>query len=350
LNLIIPKEHMVDLVTNLDFWDNGEIVSLDKPIIHADEHSTNYATKGFEGGCTHKRPNNVVIFRPEPRFVRFREDTARELFLDVKWSPEQLLEITKDLIRRNEAKIKSGEIIRYPFRGEVVEYKESPDRWYIRPHVRHAARSLGVYTPPEPKVFIYIAPFGKYHGDALKNGAKLKIVEETRIDPRAFSSAAKGSLFYAVGFKAIAKAKKEDPSIDEVILPDMWGYVADGSGGNVSMIKGGVLYVTRLHSSLNGIVKQSIVELAQNELGMKIKETDISPKQIYQADEVFLTGNAAQITPVREIDAHLIGDGLPGPYTRKLQDMFSGIVLNNPNLFPNCSKYQDWMEPVYPES
>jgi branched-chain amino acid aminotransferase len=347
LNLIITKEYMGEIETNLDFWDDGKIAPLDKPSIHADEHSTNYSTEGFEGGCTYRRPDNVVIFRPIPRFVRFREDTAKELFLDVKWTPEELLEVTKDLIRRNEAKIKNGETIRYLFRGEVLEFKEPPERWYIRPHVRHAARSLGVYTPPEPKVFIYVAPFGRYHGDALKNGAIVKIVEETRIDPRAFSSAAKGSLFYAVGYKAITKAKMEDPRINEVILPDMWGYVADGSGGNISMIKDRVLYVPRLHSSLNGIVKQSIVELAQNELNMKVKETDISPKQVYQADEVFLTGNAAEITPVKEVDKHLIRDGSVGPYTQKLQGMFFGIVYNDTNLFPNCGKYQHWMEPVY---
>ncbi len=341
---------MVDIVTNLDFWDDGKIASLDVPNIHADEHSTNYATKGFEGGCGIRRPNNVVIFRPIPRFIRFREQTARELFLEVKWSPKELLEVTKDLIRRNEAKIKNGEIIRYTFKGEVVEFKEPPERWYIRPNVRHAARSLGVYTPPETKVFIYVAPFGRYHGDAVKNGATVKISEETRIDPRAFSSAAKGSLFYAVGYKAIMKAKMEDPNVNEVILPDMWGYVADGSGGNILTIKDGVLYAPRLHSSLNGIVRQSIIELAQKELNMEVKEVDIAPRQLYQSDEVFLTGNAAEVTPVKEVDKHTIRDGSVGPYTKKLQDMFFGIVLNDPNLFPNCGKYQHWMEPVYAQS
>lgn len=351
MNLIIIKKCMVHLETNLDFWTDGKIAPLDVPIIHADEHSTNYATKGFEGGCTYRRQDNVVIFRPTPRFIRFREKTAKELFLDVKWTPEQLTEITKDLVIRNEAKIKNGEVIRTLFKGEVLEFREPPERWYIRPHVRHCARSLGVYTPPETSVFIYIAPFGRYHGDEIfKNGAILKIVDERRIDSRSLSSEAKLSAHYTIGYKAIAKAKHEDPRVTEVFLPDMWGYLADGSGGNISMIKNGVLYITRRHSALDGIVRQSIVELAKNELNIRVEETDISPKQIYQADEVLITGNAAEVTPVREVDTHTIGDGSMGPYTKKLQNMFFGIVYNNPNQFPNCGKYQHWMEPVYPKS
>ncbi|MDI6826542.1 MAG: aminotransferase class IV [Candidatus Aenigmarchaeota archaeon] len=336
----------VDLKTNLDFWIDGRFAPLDEPCFYADEHFANYGTGGIEGACTYRRPNNVVIFRPIDRFVRFREETAKELFLEVKWTPEELTEITKELIRRNEAKIKSGEVIRTMFRGEVLEFREPPDRWYIRPHVRHRARSLGVYTPPDTGVLIFIEPFDKYHGEeAFKKGAALKIVDERRIDPRSLSSKAKLIPFYTVGYKAAKKAKEANAT--EAILLDMWGYVADGSGGSISMIKNGVLYIPRKHSSLDGIVRKSVAQLAKKELGMKVKRTDFSPKQLYEADEVLLTGNAAEVMHVREVDGHLIGDGSIGPYVKQLQNMFFGIVYDDPNLFPNCGKYQHWMEPVY---
>jgi len=339
---------MVDFESNLDLWIDGRWDSLDKPQIYANQHGFNYGTTGFDGGCTYRREgeDDVIIFRPEDRFIRFREQTARELFLNIEQTPEQLTEITKELIRRNEAKLKRGEVIRTLSKGQVLELREFPQRWYVRPVVTHSARSLGVYTPPETGVLIYIEPFGRYHGDdAFKNGLKLKIVEQRRIDPRSLSSKAKLSAHYVIGYKACKAAR--DAGANESILLDMFGYVADGSGGSPCMVKNGVLYFPRGHSSLNGIVRRSMAELARKELKMKVRQIDFSPEQFYRSDEIMMTGNAVEVTHAREVDGHLIGDGSIGPYVKQFQDMFFGTVLNDPNLFPNCEKYQHWCVPVY---
>lgn len=341
-------DHLKNLETNLDFWDDGKILPLDKPTVHADEHSINYSSTGIEGGCTTRRRDKktVIIFRPIDRFNRFVHETTQELHFKIEYTPKYLTKVAKQLIRINEAKINTGQIIRAIFRGEILEFKEPPDRWYVRPVVRNRIRSLGVYDPISiPGVYMFAKPFDKYLGEeAFKNGAVLKITKQRRAHPDSTNHAAKSSFHYHVG----ANARKEamDVGATEGILRDVYGYIADGSGSSPAMIKGKVLYIPRYHSRLRGIVLESVIELAKNETDLRVKEADISPMKFKTADEVLIAGNAVEVMFARKVDDQLIGDGTIGPYTKQLQNMYFGILQNDPNLFPKCDKYQRWCESV----
>jgi len=196
--------------------------------------------------------------------------------------------------------------------------------------------SEGAATKPS-RGFLY--PFGGFVISILK------IVKQRRAHRDSTNHAAKCSFHYHPGRNARKEAIAA--SAQEAIMRDTDGYIADCSGATPAMIKEGVLFIPKYHSRLKGITLESLIELARNETDLKVKEKDMTPEFFKTGEEVLIAGNAVTVIFANQVDDQVIGNGSMGPYVRQFRDMFNGIIRNDPNLFPDCGKYQDWCVPVY---
>jgi branched-chain amino acid aminotransferase len=205
---------------------------------------------------------------------------------------------------------------------------------YLRPMIYLGEGAMGIYAPDNPVRTMVVAwKWGAYLGDeALKNGIRTKISSFARHHVNV--SLAKAKMMGQYTNSVMAKREAKLAGYDEAILLDSQGYVSEGSGENIFVVKRGKLITPDLSSSiLEGITRETIITLAR-EMGLTVEESRLTRDQLWLADEAFLTGTAAEITPIREVDNRTIGEGTVGPITKKLQAKFFDVVRGSDNSHP----------------
>ena len=283
-------------------WFNGEIIKWQEAKVSVMSHGLHYGTSVFEGIRCYESHKGSVIFRHREHMQRLK-NSAKIYRMPLKLSIEELMETARSVIRIN--KLKSC---------------------YIRPLVFIGDVGFGVNPPDGYDTDIMIAafPWGTYLGeDALKNGIDAMVSSWHRMAPNTVPTAAKAGGNYLSSLLVGSEARRL--GFQEGIALDVQGFVSEGAGENLFLVKDGVLMTPPLTSSaLPGITRDSIIKLAKD-LGVEVREQILSRESLYLADEIFMTGTAAEITPVKSVDAIQIGEGRRGPVTEKIQSAFFGL-------------------------
>jgi len=297
-------------------WMNGSFVKWDDAKVHILTHSLHYGTGVFEGIRCYKADTGSAVFRL-PEHVNRLFDSAHILQMEMPFTREAVTGAILETIRVNKI-----------------------DACYIRPLAYIGYGAMGVFPKENPvQISIAVWPWGSYLGDeGIKNGIRTKISSFSRPHVNATMVRAKTTANYANSLLAKREALKD--GYDEAILLDTDGYVAEGSGENVFMVRKGVIKTPPLTSILEGVTRDTVMQLAA-ERGMRLVEERFTRDEFYVADEAFFTGTAAEITPIREVDNRAIGTGKPGPVTRELQSAFFEIVHGRD------SRHADWLTPVH---
>ncbi len=305
---------MVDKLQKI--WLDGELVPWEKGQVHILTHSLHYGVGAFEGIRAYKRPNGSFVFRLREHIDRLF-DTCKLVLLTPKVTREQMIQACLDTLHAN----------------SLVE-------GYLRPMIFLGEGAMGIYAPNNPVRATVIAwKWGAYLGDeALKNGIRVKISSFARHHVNV--SLAKAKMMGQYTNSVLAKREAKLAGYDEAILLDPSGYVSEGSGENIFIVKKGVIHTPDLASSiLEGITRDTVITLAK-ELNLEVREGRITRDQLWLADECFFTGTAAEITPIREVDNRPIGDGRVGAVTKRLQERFFDVVRGND------TSHGEWLTPV----
>jgi branched-chain amino acid aminotransferase len=292
---------MVDKVQKI--WLDGEMVNWDDAQVHILTHSLHYGIGAFEGIRAYKRANGKTYVFRLPEHIDRLFDTCKMTLLAPKFTREQICAASVEILRVN-----------------------NMPEGYVRPMIFLGEGAMGIYAPNNPVRCTVIAwKWGAYLGDeALKSGIRCKISSFARHHINV--SLAKAKMTGQYTNSVLAKREAKFGGYDEAIMLDANGFVSEGSGENIFIVKRGVLHTPDLSSSiLEGITRDTIIQLAR-EMGLEVREGRITRDQLWLADECFFTGTAAEITPVREVDNRPIGDGIVGPITKKLQDRFFDVV------------------------
>lgn len=292
---------MVDKVKKI--WMDGELVDWDNANVHVLTHSFHYGIGAFEGIRAYKRADGgTYVFRLKEHIDRLF-DTCKLTLLEPKFTREQISEACLNTLRAN----------------NMAE-------GYLRPMIYMGEGAMGIYAPTNPVRALVVAwKWGAYLGEeALKNGIRTKISSFARHHINI--SLAKAKMAGQYTNSVLAKREAKFGGYDEAIMLDSSGYVSEGTGENIFVVRKGVLHTPDLASSiLEGITRDTVIQLAR-EMNLEVHEGRITRDQLWLADEVFFTGTAAEITPVREVDNRAIGDGKVGPITRRIQERFFDIV------------------------
>ena len=283
-------------------WMNGKLIPWVDAKIHIASHVIHYGTSIFEGLRAYDTPKGVVIFRLKDHIDRLY-NSCKIYRMEIPYSKEEFEKAIIETVKANNMK-----------------------SCYIRPVVYRGLHSLGVNPFPNPvEAAILVLEWGKYLGeDALEKGVDVKVSSWQRMAPNTFPALAKAGANYMN-----SQLIKMDAIIDgyvEGIALNVRGHVSEGSGENIFIVKDGILYTPPLSSSiLPGITRDTVIKLAQD-IGLVVKEDTIPREALYIADEVFFTGSAAEITPIRSIDKIIIGDGKRGKITERLQKEFFSYI------------------------
>jgi len=300
---------MVDKVKKV--WFDGEFVDWDDATIPLLTHSLHYGLGAFEGIRAYRRADGrTSIFRLDAHIERLL-DTCRLCMLTPRFSARELSDACVELLRQN----------------AMAEA-------YLRPIVFIGDGAMGIYVPNNPiRAAVVAWRWGAYLGDsALQDGIRAKISSWQRHHINV--SLAKGKIMGQYTNSVLAKREAKLGGYDEAILLDTQGYASEGSGENLFIVKRGRLITPPLSSSiLAGITRDTVLELAR-EASIPISEERITRDDLYLADEVFFTGTAAEVTPVREVDNRAIGAGKPGPVTLQLQRRYFDIVKEADDSHP----------------
>ncbi len=292
-------------------WLDGELVAWDDAKVHILTHSLHYGVAAFEGIRAYKRADGkTYVFRLKEHIDRLF-DSCRLTLLSPRVNKEQIMEACTEILRVN-----------------------SLEEGYLRPMFFMGEGAMGIYAPDNPVRATVIAwKWGAYLGEeALKRGIRAKISSFARHHINV--SLAKAKLTGQYANSVLAKREAKFGGYDEAILLDVNGFVSEGTGENIFMVKKGVLHTPDLSSSiLEGITRDTVMTLAR-ELDVPVHECRITRDQLWLADEVFFTGTAAEVTPVREIDNRAIGDGTVGPITKRIQTRFFDIVRGSDASHP----------------
>jgi branched-chain amino acid aminotransferase len=281
-------------------WMNGALVDWGDARIHVGAHGLHYGTGVFEGIRCYETPKGPAVFRLTDHLRRLH-DSARLLYMDLPYSVDELREASLELIGVN-----------------------GLPECYLRPIVFYGYGELGVSTAGNPVETVIMSwPWGAYLGDeGMKNGIRVKVSSWKRIGANTIPHVAKATGVYLNSMLAVAEANRA--GYDEAILLTDDGFVADGSGENVFVVHGDVLATPPLSTSiLPGITRDSIIQIAQD-LGYTVEERNVIRSDLYLADEVFMVGTAAEVTPIRSVDDQEVGP--PGPVTLKLQKAYLDTV------------------------
>lgn len=297
-------------------WMNGEIVPYENATTHVLSHSLHYGLAAFEGIRSYEtHDGRAAVFRLGEHMERLLQ-SCHIATIEVPYSKDQLLEATKDVLRINEL-----------------------THCYIRPLVWLGEGSISV-AADDNKINVAIAawPWGAYLGrDALEKGVRCCVSSYTRIGIRSHYEKAKLSGQYVNS--VLAKREAMANGFHEAIMLDEQGYVAEGTGENIFLVRKDVLYTPPRGSAiLAGITRDSLIQVA-GAAGLTIREENITRSDLYLADEVFMCGTAAEVTPIREIDGRRIGSGARGPVCKRLQDGFFKVVRGQDDRFSGWLSY-----------
>ena len=283
-------------------WMNGKLVDYDDAKIHVLSHVVHYGSSAFEGIRAYATPKGTAIFRLDLHTQRLI-DSCKIARIDIPYTYQQLMDATTETVRAN---------------GGIA--------CYIRPVVYRGHKTLGVNPTGVPvDVAIATLDWGKYLGkDALDHGIACKVSSWRRAAPDTFPSMAKTGANYMNS--QLVKLEAITDGYQEGIAFDSFGFIAEGSGENIFLVRNGVLHTPTIGSAiLPGITRDTVITLARD-LGMEVREEQIPRECLYIADEVFLTGTAAEITPITTIDRLPVGNAKVGPVTRRLQEAFFDVI------------------------
>ena len=295
-------------------WFDGEMVDWREAKIHVLTHTLHYGMGVFEGLRAYKAEKGTAIFRLQAHTDRLFE-SAKIMNMDIPFDKDTLNEAQLAAVRDNNL-----------------------ESAYIRPMCFYGSEGMGLRAD-NLKVHVMVAAWewGAYLGqEALQNGIRIRKSTFMKNDSHPSMYLAKANGNYINSMLALDEALGK--GYDEALLLDSKGNVAEGSGENIFMVKDGVLYTPTLVASLNGITRNTIITLAK-EQGYDVVETAMKIEQLYDADEVFFTGSAAEVTPIREIDDNIIGNGSRGPITEKLQTMYFDLVHGRLDSHPDWLNY-----------
>ncbi len=295
-------------------WANGELVPWEDAKVHVLTHALHYGTGVFEGVRAYETEIGTAVFRHNEHLERL-EKSARHYYMDIPFSRAELREATHELIAANGLR-----------------------SCYIRPLVIRGYGPMGLDPLSNPvEVYIAVWEWGAYLGDEGKaNGVRAKVSSYRRISPDSLIPHAKASGQYLNS--VLAKIEASKAGYDEAILLDHKGVVCEGTGENVFVIRDGEIFTPpHTASILDGINRRSVMEIARD-LGYRVTERDIARSELVHADEVFLTGTAAELTPMREIDDIELGP--PGEITRQIQRVFDDA------LHGRAERYREWLDVV----
>ncbi len=295
-------------------WMNGELVDWADATVHVGTHGLHYGTGVFEGIRCYDTDGGPVVFRLTDHIQRLA-DSAKLLYMELPYSPEELRSACLETIGAN-----------------------GLDECYLRPIAFVGYGELGVNPGSNPiDVVVMVWPWGAYLGeDSQRHGITAKISSWKRIGANTIPHVAKATGIYLNSMLATSEARRM--GYDEGILLTDEGNVADGPGENIFLVKNGVLYTPDLSASiLPGITRDTVMTIARA-LGHEVVEKEIIRSELYLADEVFMTGTAAEIAPLRSIDDHVIGE--PGPVTREIQSAYADCVRGRD------PRWSHWLEHV----
>ena len=293
-------------------WYDGKMVPWRDATTHVLTHTLHYGMGVFEGVRAYKTAQGTSIFRLKEHTDRLF-NSAHIFGMKMPFDRETLMEAQKAAVRDN--KLESG---------------------YLRPLAFYGSEAMGISAKTlSTHVIVAAWPWGTYLGkEALENGIRVKTSSFTRHHVNITMCRAKASSSYTNSILAHQEAAQD--GYDEALLLDVDGYVAEGSGENIFIVKQGKLYTPDLTSCLEGITRDTIIQLAA-EIGVPVIEKRITRDEVYCCDEAFFTGTAAEVTPIRELDRRTIGAGKRGPITTQLQAMFFDCVTGK------APKHQDWL-------
>lgn len=282
-------------------WYDGKLVPWREANTHVLTHSLHYGMGVFEGVRAYKTPDGTAIFRLQAHTDRLF-DSAHIMGMKIPFTKDEINEATRAAVRENNL-----------------------DSAYIRPLAFYGSEGMGIRAD-NLKVHVVIAAWhwGAYMGEeALETGIKIRTSSFTRHHVNISMTRAKASGHYINSMLALQEAVSA--GADEALLLDPEGYVAEGSGENIFIVKDSVIYTPEVTACLNGITRNTVLTLAR-EQGVEIVEKRITRDEVYIADEAFFTGTAAEVTPIRELDGRQIGAGRRGPVTEKLQKAYFDLV------------------------
>ncbi len=295
-------------------WMDGKLVNWADANVHILTHTLHYGLGVFEGIRCYKTSKGPAIFKLQEHIDRFF-DSSHILQVKPPYTPKEIGKAIIETIRVNKL-----------------------EECYIRPLIYIGHGAMGIYPKDNPiKVAIAVWPWGAYLGEkGIKNGIRLKISSFTRHHVNVTMTKSKTCGNYVNSL--LAKREAISCGCDEALLLDTHGYVSEGSGQNIFIVRKGVLKTVPLASVLEGITRNCVIELAQKE-NLTVKEVNFTRDELYIADEAFLTGTASEITPIREVDGRAIGKGRPGPVTKKLQSRFFKIVSGQNKAYKSWLTY-----------
>jgi len=297
-------------------WMDGQMVDWRDAKIHVLTHSLHYGCGAFEGVRAYNTAGGTAIFRLQEHTDRLF-NSAKILRMVIPFTKQEVMQAQLAVVRDN-----------------------GRESCYIRPLIWIGSQKLGV-SPRGNTIHIMVAawPWGAYLGeDGMKNGIRVKISSYTRHHVNITMTQAKATSNYTNSI--LANMEALDDGYDEAMLLDASGFVSEGAGENVFVVKDGVVYTPDLSAgALNGITRNTVLHICKD-LGLELVQKRITRDEVYIADEAFFTGTAAEVTPIRELDRVALGNGTRGPITEKIQSAFFDIV-NGRN-----AKYRHWLSHV----
>ncbi|MGZ8196727.1 MAG: branched-chain amino acid transaminase [Burkholderiales bacterium] len=296
-------------------WYDGKLVPWRNATTHVLTHSLHYGLAVFEGVRAYKTVQGTAIFRLKEHTERLF-NSAHIYMMKIPYTRDEIIAAQKEVVRTNKL-----------------------EECYIRPIAFYGSEKIGV-SPKGASVHVAIAawPWGAYLGaEALEKGIRVKTSSFARHHVNVSMCRAKYSGTYANSI--LANVEATEHGYDEGLLLDVDGFVAEGSGENLFLVKNGCLYEPELTSALIGITRDSVITLAR-EMGYPVTARRITRDDLYIADEAFFTGTAAEVTPIREVDGRTIGEGRRGPVTARIQQAFFECVKGK------AESHRDWLSPI----
>lgn len=297
-------------------WKNGELIPWKDATVHVLAHGLHYGTGVFEGIRCYDTDMGPAVFRLKDHMKRMH-DSAKAIHLEIPFGVDELCGAVKDTIRTNKLRA-----------------------CYVRPISFFGVMGIGVNPTGYPvETYIIAFPMGAYLGEeGLRNGIRVHTSSWHRVTSGSVPATAKICGDYLNGALAVMEAKMN--GFDETIMLNDLHMVAEGSGENIFMVKDGTLFTPPASAGiLPGITRESIMAIARD-MGHDVHERNFARSEMYLADELFFTGTAAEVTPIREVDRRAVGSGKPGPVTMAIQARFKEAVTGK------ADKYRAWLDPV----